>query len=242
MLRVPKALGVRGGSGLPFFLFGKPQTEKHGNDKVDIMFEFEANEAVIVEQQKALEAALTSNPRTEKVLREIIRKFILEARKEVVQGITFKHGDPRGAAQAVRSSVYKKVFGGNLNILNSRKAHGENSYEPPRKGVSGRGGNRRPRTTLDRGKYAPLDRGFILRWLNEGVSERNIRFKVDERRSNGQWPSVAKWTDNPNTGRRGSIAARNFFRPLGDRALGTMRDNLTTAIEDELVKLLPHDK
>lgn len=33
------------------------------------MFEFEANEAVIVEQQKALEAALTSNPRTEKVLR-----------------------------------------------------------------------------------------------------------------------------------------------------------------------------
>lgn len=206
------------------------------------MFEFEANEAVIVEQQKALEAALTSNPRTEKVLRGIIRKFILEARQDVVRSIKFDNGDPRGAARAVRTAVYKKVLGANINIFNSRKAHGENGYEPPRKGVSGRGGNRRPRTTLDRGKYAPLDRGFILRWLNEGVGERNIRFKADERRSNGQWPSVAKWTKKPNTGRRGSIESRNFFRPLGDRALGTMRDNLATAIEEELANLLPHDK
>lgn len=192
------------------------------------MFEFEVNEAVIVEQQKALEAALTSNPRTENVLRDIIRKFILEARQEVVQGITFKHGDPRGAAQAVRSSVYKKVFGGNLNIYNSRKAHGENSYDPPRKLQPGqRGGNRVERgSTTDRMMhYAPQDRGMILRWVNSGTNDR-----------------TAGTRGGRLGGNRGNIEARNFFRPLGDRALGRMRDNLATAIEEELAKLLPHDK
>lgn len=207
------------------------------------MFEFEVNEAVIVEQQKALEAALSTNPKTEAVLRKIIRKYVLEARKQVVQGITFKHGDPRGARQAVKTSVYKKVLGANINILNGQKAHGTNSYVEPRKGSHGRGGNRHKRTSLDRGKYAPLDRGFILRWLNEGATDRSIKsFKTDERRNNGRWPSVKKWSQHPNTGNRGSIAARNFFRPLGDRALGVMRDNLERAIEAELEALLPHDK
>ncbi|MBQ5840702.1 MAG: hypothetical protein IIW40_01970 [Clostridia bacterium] len=213
------------------------------------MFEFEANEAVIVEQQKALEAALTSNPRTEKVLRDIIRKFILEARQEVVQGITFKHGDPRGSAQAVRTSVYKKVFGANINILTGRKRHGESTYRPPRTLKPGqRGGNRRPRNPnkTNRDKYDALDRGFILRWMNSGVSDRAIEFKADEAREHvhrgSQGGNLDKYGKTINTGRRGSIAPRNFFRPLGDRALGTMRDNLTTAIEEELAKLLPHDK
>jgi hypothetical protein len=40
------------------------------------------------------------------------------------------------------------------------------------------------------------------------------------------------------SGNRGSIAARNFFKPLGDRALGIMRDNLAAAIEAELSKIL----
>ena len=63
--------------------------------------------------------------------------------------------------------------------------------------------------------YAPLDRGMILRWQNSGVSERTTKY-----------------------GNRGQIAARNFFQPLGDRALGMMRDNLASAIESELTKIL----
>lgn len=205
------------------------------------MFQFEADKDVIVKQSQVLEQALSTNPKTQQALQKRIRAAVMEARAEVVSSITFKHGDPRGAARAVRSSVYKKILGANLNIYNSRKAHGENGYEPPRKGVSGRGGNRRLRTTLDRGKYAPLDRGFILRWLNEGVGDRKIRFKADERRSNGQWPSVAKWTDNPNTGRRGSIAARNFFRPAGERALAQAAQNLAAMIEEQLAEIMRTD-
>ena len=198
------------------------------------MFEFEANEAVIMESKKVLEAALSTNPKTQAVLRKMIREYVKEAREQVVNNIKFKDGDPRGARHAVRTTVYKRVLGANINIFNSRKAHGSNNYEPPRKGVPNRGGNRRvmgARTSRIM-SYDALDRGFILRWLNEGVNDRKINFKSNENRK------VDKWNKHPNTGNRGSIAARNFFRPLGDRALGIMRENLSNAIEAEITKLL----
>ena len=198
------------------------------------MFEFEANEAVIVESKKVLEAALSTNPKTQAVLRKMIREYVKEAREQVVNNIKFKDGDPRGARHAVRTTVYKRVLGANINIFNSRKAHGSNSYEPPRKGVSNRGGNRRSRGTRTARimSYDALDRGFILRWLNSGVDDRAIRFTQREGRK------TDKWNKHPNTGNRGSIAPRNFFRPLGDRAMGIMRSNLEAAIEAEMQALL----
>lgn len=199
------------------------------------MFEFEANESVVVESQKVLEAALSTNPKTQAVLRKMIRAYVKQARLEVVDNIQFKNGDPRGTRQAVRTTVYKKVLGANINIFNSRKAHGSNSYETPRKLRTGqRGGNRVNRSpkTQRMMSYAPLDRGMILRWQNSGTSDRSIDFtSVTGRRAD-------KWNKHPNTGNRGSIAAHNFFRSLGDRAMGVMRDNLSAAIEEELTKLL----
>lgn len=192
------------------------------------MFGFEVNDAVIVEQQRALEMALSTNPETQKALRKIIRKYVLEARNEVVQGITFKHGDPRGARQSIRSTVYKKVLGANLNIHNMRKAHRDSTYEPPRTLRPGqRGGNRVPRgrDTQRWMSYGPLDRGPVLRWLNNGTKER-----------------TAGTRGGRLSGKRGSLTARNFFRPLGDKALGTMRDNLETAIEAELEAILNKKK
>ena len=206
------------------------------------MFSFEANEAVILESQKALEAALSTSPKAQTVLRKIIRKYIKEARTQVVNSIHFKNGDPRQTARAVRTAVYKKVLGANINIYNSRKAHGTNSYVPQRKGTSdpkGRGGNRRKRTSRDLGIYAPLDRGFILRWVNEGMTKTNprtIQFTPNDSRK------VNKWNKHPNTGNRGAISARHFFKPLGDRALGQMRDNLAVAIEEEMTKILTKQK
>ena len=182
------------------------------------MFQFEINEAVIVEQQKVLEAALSTNPKTQAVLRKIIHKYVKDARAQVVNNINFNNGDPHSSAQAVRTAVYKKVLGANINIFDSRKAHGTNNYEPLRKLRPGqRGGNRLPRGTKTQRmmSYAPLDRGMILRWNNDGTGERETKY-----------------------GKRGSITARHFFRPLGDRALGVMRNNLATAIEEELTKLL----
>lgn len=189
------------------------------------MFEFEANDAMIVEQQKVLEAALTTNAKTQAVLRRLIRKHILAARAEVVNGIRFKGGDPREARRAVRSSVYKRVFGANLNLFRSLKAHGSSSYEPPRTLREGkRGGNRvkRGARTQQMMQYAGMDRCMVLRWQNDGTGER-----------------TAGTRGGRLSGNRGSVPALRFFRQLGDRALGRMRDTLEQAIEEELVKLLP---
>lgn len=197
---------------------GKPLRHLFAKVKHHCMFEFEVNDAVILEQQKALEAALSTSPKAQTVLRKIIRKYVKEARTQVVSGIHFKNGDPRHAAWAVRTAVYKKVLGANINIFNSRKAHGDNSYEPPRKLRPGqRGGNRIPRSrdTQRMMHYAPQDRGMILRWVSSGTGNRTTRY-----------------------GKRGSITARNFFRPLGDRAMGQMRDNLAQAIEAEMQAIL----
>lgn len=184
------------------------------------MFKFETNEAVIVEQQQALEAALTKNAKTQQVLRKIIRKYILEARADMVKDVRFKHGDPRHAAESIRTTVYKRVFGGNINILNSRKAHGASTYEPPKKQrtTTTRGGNRIPRSakTQRMMSYGPLDRGMILRWINSGVTmSRASRY-----------------------GNRSGIEAQHFFRRLGDREMGELRDTLTKVIETELADMI----
>ena len=200
------------------------------------MFGLEINDAVVLEQKQVFEQALSTNPKTQKALQKLIRQVIQEAREKVVSAASDKmKNDPRGAARAVRTAVYKKILGANINIYNSRKAHGQNSYEPPRKGVSGRGGNRRTRSGRTRQimGYAPLDRGFILRWINDGTpGARNIEFTQNDRRK------VDKWNKHPNTGNRGNIAARNFFRGAGERALAQAADNLATLIDTELEAML----
>ena len=65
------------------------------------MIGFEFDDSVILEQQRVLEAALSTNPKTQKALQKLIRKVIMEARAKVSSAASdkMKH-DPRGAAQA----------------------------------------------------------------------------------------------------------------------------------------------
>ena len=202
------------------------------------MIGLEINDAVVLEQQQILEKALSTNPKTQKALQKLIRVAIMEARAKVISSEKFKNGDPRGARNAVRTAVYKKVLGANINIYNSRTAHGPTSYEPPRKGVSGRGGNRRsrsPRTAQIMG-YDALDRGFILRWLNSGANDRHINFKEREGRK------VDKWNKQPNTGNRGSIAARHWFKGAATSALRQATDTLANLIDTALENILNKKK
>ena len=201
--------------------------------------------SAVVQQREVLEAALSTNPKTQQALNKLIREVMFAARAEVVgaAGRAMKQ-DPRGTANAIRTTVYKKILGANINIYNSKKAHGTTSYEPPRKGVSGRGGNRRvrsPKTQRYMG-YAAHDRGFILRWINEGAGQdgRSIEFKTDERRN--KWPSVPKWSKNPNSGNRGAIAPRNWFRGAAESALVKAADALANMIDEELENMLNANK
>ena len=199
------------------------------------------NEQFLVEQKEALEKALTTNPDTEKALRKVIRDVILDARAQTISAAPGRFSDPRNALQSIRTTVYKRVLGANINIFNSRKAHGSTSYVPMRKLRSGQqGGNRRAadEKTTRRQNLDAHDRGFILRFMNDGVDAgRHINdFQVDERRS--RWPSVGKWSQNPNTGNRSGIDARNFFQSSAEPALVQAVDTLANLIDEELDNLI----
>ena len=189
------------------------------------MIELEVNDAVILEQQKVLEAALSTNPKTQKALQKLIRKVLIEVRPELVSAArSAMDSDPRGAAHGIRLSVYKKILGGNVNILNSRKAGTPTSYEPPRKFRPGqRGGNRVPRGTRTDTvmHYGPHDRQWILRFINSGTRDR-----------------TAGTRGGRLSGNRGAIAPRNFFRGAGERALTKAADNLAHMIDTELEAML----
>lgn len=190
------------------------------------MIGLEFNDTVILEQQKVLEAALSTNPKTQKVLQTLIRKALMDVRPQLVAAARGAMGsDPRGAAQGIRTSVYKKILGGNVNILNMRKKTGTpTSYEPPRKlQPHQRGGNRvlRGERTNTVMHYGPHDRQWILRFINSGTSER-----------------MAGTRGGRLSGNRGNIAARNFFSSAGERALAQAADNLAMLIDTELEAML----
>lgn len=186
------------------------------------MFNVDINNTIIVDQRQALEAAMSTNPDTEKALRKLIRKVILDARKEAVASMKFDNGDPRQARQSIRSVVYKQILGANLNIYNSKKAHGKTNYEPQRALRQGkRGGNRLPRSkrTEQLMSYGALDRGFILRFLNSGTSTRASRY-----------------------GNRGSIDAKHLFENAGEKALNNAVGKLADMIDNELSDMLKGKK
>ena len=194
------------------------------------MIGLEINDAVVLEQQKVLEAALSTNPKTQKTLQKLIRKALMEVRPELVSAARgAMSSDPRGAAQGIRTSVYKKILGGNINILNMRKKAGKpTTYEPPRKlQPHQRGGNRVPRgkRTDTVMHYGPHDRQWILRFINSGTSDR-----------------MAGSRGGRLSGNRGNIAPRNFFRGAGERALAQAADNLANLIDTELVDILNKNK
>ena len=182
----------------------------------------------------------TDNPGFERRLRAVIRKILGHARanlrKEAAGGLQMEN-DPRHAYKAVRFAVYKRLLGGQVNILNSRKAGGETGYRPARTLTPGqRGGNRRVRTSRNLDVYEGVDRGFILRWLNEGMTKTNprvIQFTENSSRK------TDKWNKHPNTGNRGAIAARNWFRGASLKELqdvaGEMQALIDKIVNEEFV-------
>ena len=206
------------------------------------MIGLEVNDAIILEQQKVLEAALSTNPKTEKALQKLIRKALMQARSELSDYIKTKldNDDPRGAARAVRTSVYRKILGGNINILDSKKSHGTNSYEPPRTLRPGqRGGNRRPRSkrTDKVMHYTGEDRQFILRFVNSGTKQRAIERQVEIKLAGGG--SKFKWVqDASKYGNRGSISARGFFKSGADVALRRAAGYLADMINEEIEAII----
>ena len=203
----------------------------------------------LTELSQKLDRLQAKNPEMEKKIQGIIGKALNIAKKNVSEAIRSKiENDPRGAYKAVRRTVYRRILGGNLNILRRKRAkYQAYNYTPTRTLKSGqRGGNRRLRNerTMQLESYAGEDRGFILRFLNSGTGARKMgRFNVDKHRSDvkrgSQGGDINKYgsLSNVNTGNRGRITAGHFFGELARSEMETVAE----MIEREVDRLIQEE-
>lgn len=196
------------------------------------------DDTLISNQEQNLRAAMSTDPKMRKVIQQHIREALFEARRDVMAAFPAEN-DPRQARRAVRTSVYEKVLGGNINILTGKKAHGTTSYEPQRTLTPGqRGGNRRKRSqrTQQIMSYGPLDRGWILRLIASGTKTRVIGFRNTQKSNRYRYNSRVTRIhsgDKFHTGNRGAIAARNWFMPASESSLGKAAQNIAEMIAIE---------
>jgi hypothetical protein len=187
----------------------------------------------IEERIKKLGEASTKNPMMEKRIREVIRKVLSEVRKSMQRSAKVglnMNTDPRKAYKAVRMAVYRRIFGGQVNILQSYGAMQGVYYEPPRH-PSHIGGNRMKQSdrTRDIMSYQGADRGFILRFLNAGTETRYAGHGRNGR-TLGQRSRFIQATGG--MGHRGSIKARNWFGPRSQYELENAARNIDALIDD----------
>lgn len=139
-----------------------------------------------------------TDPQMEQCMQTAIRYVLQHVRKDVMSAAASAlQSDPRRAASAVRSSIYKRILGGQVNILRRKRAGSAGSV-PDQQPRPGRGGNRIKRSadTERMMGYQGPDRGFVLRFVNHGTVERTSRY-----------------------GNRGSITGKNFFGPAAQTAI-----------------------
>lgn len=198
------------------------------------MVQVEIDQTIAQNQQKALAALFIDNPDTRKRIKKIIREELKDATGRVREDATYEmKDDPRKAYKAVKYTVYRKILGGNVSILSPRKAGAR--YElikPMTLNPNKPGGNRRTVSgrTYQIETYYGRDRAFILRFLNSGTSNRNIKFTENSKRK------VDKWNKHPNTGNRGNIAPRNWFANMAPKEMELACENLAGVIEEELAE------
>ena len=152
----------------------------------------------IVENQAMFEHLLTSEPSFDRNFRKVIKDVLKKARALISNDAkSYIENDPRKAARAIKHTVYKQLFGGNVSILSKRRAGPKYELHRQRTLVPGQlGGNRRPRVEsrnrLD--QYYGADRGFILRFLNAGTVTRETRYGSRGAIGRTDWFShVAPW-------------------------------------------------
>lgn len=187
----------------------------------------------IDELNRKFEQMKTQSTDFEKRLRGTIRKVLGEVRAAMQKSAQTDLGmnsDPRKAYKAVRYAVYKRIFGGQVNILQPRKASSRrSSYEPPRKPLPRRGGNRMTRNqrTKDMMGYEGADRGFVLRFLNAGT---NVRY-IGGRNGRNDNERYEFYNNHGGRGCRGAIAARNWFGPRSHKELEAAAQKIQAIID-----------
>lgn len=206
------------------------------------MVDLKVNAGFISLAEKNLERMMTDNPETRKVIQELIRRVIWEARNATAHDIGQTIGGTHQTARAVRNSVFQKILGGNINILDKKCGTAEWKIIQKNRKVEQnphmRGGNRRRRTlaTARREGYEPTARGFILRFQDSGTRQRFIggRNRTGRRGDNGLLWGKFKQRGK---GNRGEITPGNFFYRIASQHLGLAAEKLAVMIDEEIAKI-----
>ena len=177
-----------------------------------------------------LNSIITTDARMEQAIRKLIRGALKQARSNVSKDIrNFIKDDPRGAYKAVKHAVYRKLFGGNISILQKTKRGASTNYVKPRMGnIRRRGGNKwgRSKETIRMESYGGSDRGFVLRFLNSGAMGREIHSYTDKQ---GNYQRIKKTS-------RGSIADTGLFSHTAPWQVDAAASLVSEAIE-ELIEM-----
>lgn len=165
---------------------------------------------------ESLGRIMTNDPYMAKEMKAFIRKVLKEARKNLSNDAkNYLKEDPRKAARAVKYSVYKSLFGGNVSILQKKAGTAGARYELIRQKKlqpGQRGGNRRPRSDDNRNRletYFGADRGFVLRFISSGTVQRQTRY-----------------------GNRGSIRQTNWFGHTAPWQMEAAAEKFAAAINE----------
>lgn len=176
-------------------------------------------EVITIKQMQELDRLLVSNPEMKRKVHKVLASVLQKARTMISKDSkNVLSSDPRQAYRAVKRTVYKRIIGGAVSILNKRKASSTrvNVQKERRLSPGQRGGNRRARSqrTEQLDSYFGSDRGFILRFVNAGTSKR-----------------VAYSYGNAN---RGNIAPRNWFCTSSQKAMEAAAQQFCDLIDQEI--------
>ena len=178
----------------------------------------ELNEQLVDQQNRAFGRLMATDKETRKRIQKIIREELKDAAKRLREDAKYElKEDPRKAFRAVKSSVYRRILGGNVSILNPRRAGVKYKLIRERKldlNPKQWGGNRRKRSarTEQVDSYFGKDRAFILRFVSSGTAARKTRY-----------------------GNRESITARRWFQEMAPHEIELAAGNLAEVIDEELV-------
>ena len=179
------------------------------------------NTTVEIENNVRLDLLLTHNRDMDKKLNDLTKKVIRKARGELVKnarvGLNME-SDPRSAYRAIKSTVYRRIKGGNVSILSKRRASNKRFPLPP----TTRTRSKRTEQLLS---YYGADRGFILRFLNNGTDPRAVKGMNGRRGFNS--PAAS--------GNRGTISGRNWFGNASQAEMEKAAAELEKMI-DELIQ------
>lgn len=182
-------------------------------------------EVITIKQMQELDRLLVSNPEMKRKVHKVLASVLQKARTQISKDSrNVLNSDPRQAYRAVKRTVYKRILGGAVSILNKRKASSTRvSVQKERKLQPGqRGGNRRKRSerTDQLDSYFGADRGFILRFVNAGTRPR--------------------FATHYGHASRGNIAPRNWFSTSSQKAMEAAAQQFCDLIDKEIENINKH--